>query len=217
MSFDPCNCPLKIWRSIRSTIPKVGVHLGVWWFIPSHFPTLPGGWNVTPGLHFLPTPLLAFTLVASPRLGLRHRQCKRSTWGISRNHSIFGWHEVSSWSHKVGANMNYAQESKLLDNRGPYLFPKRGWCFVTNHWRGRNLTSFVWISWWVLWRPFCRTNHSKNIFANRLLLAHLAFSKMPKIIIGVMMYVKLMHKFLLWMAFYTLYHLWDLLKNGELI
>jgi hypothetical protein len=32
MRFDPCNFPLKIW----TPIPKVGVHLGVWEFIPSH-------------------------------------------------------------------------------------------------------------------------------------------------------------------------------------
>jgi hypothetical protein len=30
MSFDPCNCLLKIWASMRALIPKVGVHLGVW-------------------------------------------------------------------------------------------------------------------------------------------------------------------------------------------
>jgi hypothetical protein len=29
MSFDPCNRPLKIWKSIGTLIPKVGVHLGV--------------------------------------------------------------------------------------------------------------------------------------------------------------------------------------------
>jgi hypothetical protein len=30
MSFDPCNCSLKIRKSIGTPIPKVGVHLGVW-------------------------------------------------------------------------------------------------------------------------------------------------------------------------------------------
>jgi hypothetical protein len=38
MNFDPCNCPLKIWKSIETPIPKVRAHLGVWGFIPSHFP-----------------------------------------------------------------------------------------------------------------------------------------------------------------------------------
>jgi hypothetical protein len=42
MSFDPYNCPLKIWESIRALIPKVRVHLGVWGLIPSHSPTFLG-------------------------------------------------------------------------------------------------------------------------------------------------------------------------------
>jgi hypothetical protein len=35
MGFDPCNYSLKIWESIGTLIPKVGVHLGVW-VIPSN-------------------------------------------------------------------------------------------------------------------------------------------------------------------------------------
>jgi transposase InsO family protein len=35
-----------------------------------------------------------------------------------------------------------------------------------------HLTSFVWISWWVLWRPLCEMNHCRKDFASRLLLAH---------------------------------------------
>jgi hypothetical protein len=70
MSFDPCNHPLKIWESIRTSTPKVGAHLGVWGFIPSHSPTLLGAWNVTLGLHSWPAPSQAFALVISPRLRL---------------------------------------------------------------------------------------------------------------------------------------------------
>jgi hypothetical protein len=40
MCFDPCNYFLKIQDSIGTPIPKMGTHLGVWEFIPSHFPTL---------------------------------------------------------------------------------------------------------------------------------------------------------------------------------
>jgi hypothetical protein len=40
--------------------------------ISSHFPTLPRMWNVTPKPPSRPTPLQAFALVASPRLGLWH-------------------------------------------------------------------------------------------------------------------------------------------------
>jgi hypothetical protein len=67
--LTPCNCSLKIQESIRTLIPKVGAHLGVRRFIPSHFPTLPGAWN---GLHSWLAPLQALALVMSPRLGLRH-------------------------------------------------------------------------------------------------------------------------------------------------
>ncbi len=42
MSFDPCNCPLKIQESIGTPTPKVGTHLGVWGFISSHSLALPG-------------------------------------------------------------------------------------------------------------------------------------------------------------------------------
>jgi len=42
MNFDPCNRALKIRESIKTPIPKVDVHLGVWGFIPSHSPTLVG-------------------------------------------------------------------------------------------------------------------------------------------------------------------------------
>ncbi len=72
MGFDPCNHYLKNQKSIRTLTPKVGVHLGVWRFIPSHSPTLLGAWNVTLKLHSWPTPSQALTLVASPRLGLWH-------------------------------------------------------------------------------------------------------------------------------------------------
>jgi len=48
MSFDPCNHSLKIWKSIWTPTPKMGVHLGVWRFIPSHSLALPRAWDVTP-------------------------------------------------------------------------------------------------------------------------------------------------------------------------
>jgi len=72
MGFDPYNCSLNIRKSIEIPTPKMGVHLGVWRFIPSHSLTLPWAWDVTPGLPSWPTPLQALALVMSPRLGLRH-------------------------------------------------------------------------------------------------------------------------------------------------
>jgi hypothetical protein len=59
--------------------PKVGVHLGVWGFIPSHFLTLLGASNVTLGFHSLPTPLQALALVTSQRLGLQHMTSIKNT------------------------------------------------------------------------------------------------------------------------------------------
>jgi hypothetical protein len=50
LSFDPSNHSLKFWESTRTPFPKVGVALGVWGFTPSHFLTLPGVCDVTPGL-----------------------------------------------------------------------------------------------------------------------------------------------------------------------
>jgi len=70
MVFDPYNHSLKIQKSIKTPTPKVGAHLGVWRFIPSHSPTLPGTWDVTLGLPSSLAPLQAFALVANPRLRL---------------------------------------------------------------------------------------------------------------------------------------------------
>jgi hypothetical protein len=72
MGLNPCNCFLKVQESIETRIPKMGAHLGVLRFIPSHSPTLPVAQDVTPGLPSWPTPLQALALVTSPRLRLRH-------------------------------------------------------------------------------------------------------------------------------------------------
>jgi len=53
MGFDPCNRSLKIQKSIGTPIPKVGAHLEMWRFIPSHFPTLSGARNMIFGLSLL--------------------------------------------------------------------------------------------------------------------------------------------------------------------
>jgi len=70
MIFDPYNRSLKIWESIGSLTPKMGTHLRVWGFIPSHSPPLLGAWDVTPRLPSWPTPLQALALIMSPRLNL---------------------------------------------------------------------------------------------------------------------------------------------------
>jgi hypothetical protein len=44
MSFDSPNCSMKVWKSIGTLTPKVGVHLGVCGLIPSHFLTFLEVW-----------------------------------------------------------------------------------------------------------------------------------------------------------------------------
>jgi hypothetical protein len=41
MNFDPCNRPLKIQEFTGTLTPKMGAHLEVWGFIPSHSFALP--------------------------------------------------------------------------------------------------------------------------------------------------------------------------------
>jgi len=80
MGFDPYNRSVKVQKSIGTPTPKVGVHLGLWGFLPSHFPTLPGAWNVTFELPFWHAPLQALALVANLSLGLR--QCIYECWAL---------------------------------------------------------------------------------------------------------------------------------------
>jgi len=70
MGFHPYNRSLKIQESTGTPTPKVGAHLRVWRFIPSHSLALPKTWNVTTGLHTWPAPSQALASVVSPRLGL---------------------------------------------------------------------------------------------------------------------------------------------------
>jgi hypothetical protein len=71
MNFDLCDCPIKIWKSIGTSTPKVRAPLAMCEFIFSHFPTLLGAWNVTPKLHSWPALSQALSLVTNPRLGLQ--------------------------------------------------------------------------------------------------------------------------------------------------
>ncbi len=75
MNLTPCNCPLKIRQFTKTLIPKMGVHLGVWRFIPSHAFALMGTWNMTLGLSLGSHLCKPFALVVSPRLRLQ-QLCK---------------------------------------------------------------------------------------------------------------------------------------------
>jgi hypothetical protein len=87
MSLDPYNHSLKIREPIGTLTPKMGTHLGVWRFIPSHSLTLLGAWNVTPNFVLGPHPCKLAPLVASPRLGLQQHFKKQSV--CMHGHSIF--------------------------------------------------------------------------------------------------------------------------------
>ncbi len=100
MGFVPCHRSLKIQESIGTSTPKMGAHLGMWVFIPSHSPTLLGAWDVILKLPSWLPPLQALALVTSPRLGLwqsMHGQ-------FHSNHLSHGWHwcEGSMWPSQCG-------------------------------------------------------------------------------------------------------------------
>jgi hypothetical protein len=67
LSFGPWNCPLKIGMSMETPSPKMGVPLGIWGFIPSHFPILPGACSVTPMLPLGPQPCKPLCLGREPK------------------------------------------------------------------------------------------------------------------------------------------------------
>jgi hypothetical protein len=97
LRFDPSNWSLKFWESTGTPSPKAGVALGMWGFTPSHFPTLLGVPDVTPGLPFGPHPCNPFALVASPKLGLRHSYCYRaSMFGTPTSCASSSWFIYSS-------------------------------------------------------------------------------------------------------------------------
>ncbi len=93
--FGPCNCLLKIQKSIKTPTHKVGAHLGVWEFILSHSLTFPRAWNVIPGFHLWPAPLQALALVANPRLRLGQTSIllimnmQEDLWKLALNNKIF--------------------------------------------------------------------------------------------------------------------------------
>jgi hypothetical protein len=97
VEFDPSNRSLKFRESTETPSPKAGVALGVWRFTPSHFPTLPGVPDVTPGLPFGPHPCNPFALVASPKLGLRQLVAVAHVGFVSVDNSL-----ETTWRAKAG-------------------------------------------------------------------------------------------------------------------
>jgi hypothetical protein len=112
MGFDLYNHSLKIRKSIWSLTPKMGAHLGVWGFIPSHSPTLQGIWNVTPRLHFWFAPLQALALVTNPKLRLQQLMYLKYTPSLI----IFFWLVYSMPTLNIlFANSIFHDETLILD------------------------------------------------------------------------------------------------------
>jgi hypothetical protein len=120
MNFVPCNHFLKIWESIETLIPKMRVHLGVWRFIPFHSLTLPGAWNMTPGLTFGPP-------LCKPCLG-REPKARVATYiflHVTKNIMVKWWIkeiQVNSNIHEVnrkkiqGMHISWETNSLLSGN-----------------------------------------------------------------------------------------------------
>ncbi len=129
MNFNPWNLPLKIRESIETSTSKVGAHLRVCGFNPSHFPTLPWTWSVTFGLHSLPTTLQSLALVTSSRLWLRHKVNYAQTFRFKANVACiinpwvhWGWLKnpsgISNWRSPrmfLGLCLKFWEDSEILN------------------------------------------------------------------------------------------------------
>ncbi len=124
MSFDPCNRPLKIWESIKISTPKLGIHLGMWRFIPSHSPTFPGTWNVIPRLHSWLAPSQTLALVPKktyvnlgrnqPQPNTKFFSFVKMEWNASINYTYKKLYEVQEF---VGFDVESFNQLQL-DKRG---------------------------------------------------------------------------------------------------
>jgi hypothetical protein len=72
MSLGPYNFPLKIRQSIGTPTPRVGTHLGVWRFIPTHF-------NIPRSMKCVSRASFLARMFASPCLG-REPKVRVVTW-----------------------------------------------------------------------------------------------------------------------------------------
>jgi hypothetical protein len=121
LSFDPCNCSLKIWESTGISTPKVEIPLEVWEFIPSHFPTFLGTFGVTLGLPSWPTTSQTLVLVASPRLGLWQMSHLKSSY-------VMGMME---WMCFKREKLEWKTKSRILGHHSWWVFIM---LFITQIW-----------------------------------------------------------------------------------
>jgi hypothetical protein len=69
------------------------------------------------------------------------------------------------WTRIAHKSRNYLMISNQLYSKKEMVFYDKPLENMTPH-------VFCMISWWVLWRPLCGTNHNRKDFVSRLLLAH---------------------------------------------
>jgi hypothetical protein len=143
MGFDPCNRALKIRESIGTPIPNMGVHLGVWGFIPSHSFALPRACNVTRMLPSWLATSQAFALVVSARLRLRQFSPRRLyEWIFTIVSTLFSYHSrshfMSNCTYPLGNSpFNCDQTFKCLSHchwgnvvliHKLHFMPSLSWC-----------------------------------------------------------------------------------------
>jgi hypothetical protein len=148
MGFDPWNCSLKIWESIEIPTSKVGAHLGVWGFIPSHSLAFMGAWNVTPGLQTWPAPSQPFALVGSLRLGLRHLYPNVHTYILWY---ILLYKIVSSY-RMVLSKLRYTSYLYHINMQKKFLYPRLGsWLYILAICGsfGKWTIFFPRVNWWL--------------------------------------------------------------------
>jgi hypothetical protein len=114
MGFDSFIHPLKIQESIGTLTPKMGVHLGVWKFIPSHSFAVPETRDVTPGLPSWPATLQALALITSPRLELR-QTCKTHRGLNAKEATTFPLIVFFVPSHGACTQMSFCPKTPKLE------------------------------------------------------------------------------------------------------
>jgi hypothetical protein len=133
MFFDPSNCFLKIWESIRTWTPKVGTYLGVCGLILSHSPTLLGMWMWLPCCTFNSHLSMPLALVMSPKLNhdnnhgkllfFIHMNVKEFKQKIHLSFLFKFCFRTFKTTHKI--IINYAKDSQKDSHNKTHLMSKK--------------------------------------------------------------------------------------------
>jgi hypothetical protein len=160
-SFDPWNCALKIQKSFWDSNSQHGSSLGSVRVHALTFFALPGACEVTPRFSSWPTTFQPLTLVASPRLGLRHFPYKCLIYA-SEFSLIVKWTWKFNWS-----SPSYGVVLNILTNNHVH----RSYCWTTTFkfeypTAPISLMTFQSLKpWWVwkftTWNTYCYCYHQE--------------------------------------------------------